>query len=181
MSLKVELKKVGLTKQDLADRLGVNYRTVLRMGDEVSAEVSQLLAGVLSAPDDELPEELDEPVELSSVLSRRVMSRGWKLLGEKVRWLGSDWGHGSEWDFEFSAAKLSQVERMVNPRESGLSDEAISDLKKGILCPIIVDEIESKYVNSEGYRLRNVPFRCNPWRVTTKVGDYWKESEYGKS
>lgn len=178
MSLKGELKRVGLTKQDLADRLGVTYRTVLRMGDEISEEVRIILSGTLSAPDEELPEELDEPVEFSVVLSRRVMFRGWSVSGEKVSWQGQEWGRGSEWDFEYSAAKLLQVQRMFNKSESGLSDAAITDLENGNICPIIVDEIESAHIDVTGHRLRNVPFRCNPWLVTTEVGSCWNPGEY---
>lgn len=38
-----ELTKANLTKQELADRLGVNRKTIQRMGEEVTPEVQTIL------------------------------------------------------------------------------------------------------------------------------------------
>ena len=75
MSLKAELQRVGITQQELATRLGVGYRTVLRMGDEVSEEVKVLLSGILASPvseevyaEQEVDDKLAEEVESLSVV-----------------------------------------------------------------------------------------------------------------
>lgn len=43
MSLTKELEKVGMTKTELAEALGVSRKTIQRMGEEITPEVKRIL------------------------------------------------------------------------------------------------------------------------------------------
>lgn len=188
MGLKDELRKVGLSKQELANKLGVSYRTILRMDDDVSEEVEVLLSGLLSSPvsDDVYEEqEIKEEVEpLSVVPIRRVVVRNWKVKGEKVFWQRRWWGRGFR-DFEFSAATLVHLGKHVKSHGVGgaaqilsaggadFDSELLRAVRDNSICPIIVDEIEPRFAGGA-----SVPFSCDPWVVTSKLGDGYKPAEY---
>ena len=122
------------------------------------------------------------PVEL-----RKIVKREWKLKGEKVYWQQKWWGHGSDYDFQYSASQLrrwgkalkqSTNQELFNrtqfrrdnvsgnvpgidctPDQNTAQMLAIfSDVRSNTICPIVVDEIENRWVNGKPMSLR-----VNPW------------------
>jgi len=126
-------------------------------------------------------------IDATPIEERKVVHRGWKLKDQKVYWQRKWWGRGSKYDFQYSAAQLkkwgkslkrvSNQELMENAQArrdnvSGLIPgfdctpeqnnaqmmDIFSAIRKNEICPVVVDEIESRWVNGHP-----IAFRVNPW------------------
>jgi transcriptional regulator with XRE-family HTH domain len=185
MKLDNFLKGSGWTRADLSRKLGISKPAISKW-DEVPLKWVSVLEGILvNEVDLVLPPFSDEVEELAIVPLRHVVFRGWRIKGEKVYWQRRWWGRGSERDFEFSAATLVHIRKYI--KVHGLSgavqilstggadfnSELLREVRDNVVCPVIVDELEPRFAGGA-----SVPFRCNPWKVTTKLGEGYKPGEY---
>jgi hypothetical protein len=139
-----------MTRADLAKKLGVSRAAVYKW-DEIPDKWEKVLMG-----------EIEEPVNLDKVSEEDasippvgVASRDWRVEGEKIHWQGEVFGHGSEWDYNYSASKIGHIrgllERMgsvdavynwIQPVQFG--KDFIVAVSKDLVCPIIVDMVYPK-------------------------------------
>lgn len=97
MNLTEELKAKGLTKQELADLLGVSRKTVTRMGEEVSSEVMK----VISEHIPKVAVRSKEPGDFTDDEIRALLKRRGGLEGEtKPPKEGTSPSWGRETDYE---------------------------------------------------------------------------------
>jgi len=90
--LKEELKERGLSKQDLAEALGVSYRSILRMGDEVSKEVRALLdTGEVTHKEVPLANKVKNWDKYSLEEIREICKRRGGLEGDTLSEFETDW------------------------------------------------------------------------------------------
>jgi len=163
---KPDFVKEAMHDADMPDLVG-------KLEDYVEPEISS--DGLIRSID-ETPQEL-----------RKVLKREWKIKKEKVYWQRKWWGRGSKYDFQYSANQLKRwakaLGRMSNQEVqshmqadrsivSGLIPridctpeqnnaqimEIFSDIKKNVICPVIVDQIENRWINGKPMSLR-----VNPW------------------
>ncbi len=151
MTLSQELDRAGITRGQLAEKLGVNRKTVTRMGEKVSEEVLKILS-----------EFSGEDLEFHS--------RGWKIKDEKLHWQGMIFGHGSEYDYEFSASKISHIRRELKVRDNdvtalmdwlggvGFPREFVQDVKDNRVCPNVVDMRKPHIEGGRPIPIRVFPF-----------------------
>lgn len=111
---------------------------------------------------------------------QKVAYRRWHIEGDKVFFNGSWFGHGSKWDFEYSPAKIRYIRRLI--KESGVKGtvqtleglgsvqdgtfipahprEMVEDVNHDRVCPVIVDEMESRFEGGA-----TVARRVDPWQL----------------
>ena len=147
------LSQEGISKAGLAERLGIS-RAAISQWDEIPEKWMKALAG-----------EIEERVYLpdgneadASVPSVGVASRQWKVVGDKLHWQGGVFGHGSEWDYNYSPAKIRYIRGLL--KQMG-SVQAVYDwiqpvqfdrgfieaVHKDVVCPIVVDMVFTKVGN----------------------------------
>ncbi len=193
MKLDTFCKESGWSKADVSRKLGVS-RQAVGQWDEVPEKWAKVLEGCMGmdpgAPDfvdtalamgkagvKDLVAEglLDDGGEISSGL--KVVRRRWRVEGDRVCFLGEWYGHGSEWDFEYSPAKINHIRRLlkhgtvrsVTEELSGLGgfidgkwvpahpERMVRDVKDNVVCPRIVDEVEGPG--------RSLVVAVDPWGV----------------
>ena len=167
MGLKAELERAGLTKVELAKFLSVSRQTVMRMGDEVTPEVEKVLSTLITIDNPSYAKYLEDHPEYNVQHSNKVAigvdladekdesiivgkpkdGLMWSVRGDKVTWLGSEFGHGSEWDYNYSAAKIFHIRRLLEQIGTiqGVMDfcngifenSFIQDVSKNCVCPNI--------------------------------------------
>lgn len=151
------------TKAELSRRLGVSKVAVSKWV-EIPEKHLKVLMG-----------EIEEPVNLDKVSKEDascppvgVASRDWRVEGEKIHWQGDVFGHGSEWDYNYSASKILHIRELL--RQMGSVDavfnwlqpvqfgkDFIDAVKKDLVCPIIVDMVYPKIGD------RPIPKRVYPF------------------
>jgi hypothetical protein len=125
------IAKRGWTQKDLADRLGVSKALVGRW--------------------DDIPEKFWDKLKVD------VPGRAWWVEGDRLHFRGSSYGHGSQWDGEYSAAKIDHIRSVLKQVGSvqGAIDWVhpvtfpsgfIQDVQKDMVCPKVVDMV----VNERG-------------------------------
>ena len=134
MKLEDYLNEMNCTKADLGKRLGVSKALVGRW-DEIPEKYQKIL-------DEELPDDIHH--------------RDWWVRGERLYWQVDsrgpirDYGHGSEYDYDFSMAKIDFIRRLIKQLGSPQAviewvkpvefpNEFILDVHKDCVCPNVVD------------------------------------------
>lgn len=188
-------KESGWSKADVSRKLGVS-RAAVSQWDEVPVKWARVLEGCKGVEPGK-PDFVDTAVQMGKAgvkdlvaeglledrkeenvpLPFRVVRRRWKIDGDKVWFLGDLFGHGSEWDFEYSAAKILHIRRLLKHGDvasvaselSGLGGfidgkwvpahpaKMVQDVKNNVVCPRIVDEVEGP-----GH---SIAVGVNPWEV----------------
>ena len=84
-----------------------------------------------------------------------VLDGGWLVHKDRLYWQGSTFGHGSEWDYSYSAHKIffirqllkdlgsvQAVSEWVSPVQFGSG--FIQAVKDDVVCPMVTDMVEGR-------------------------------------
>ena len=141
------LESEGLNKSELASKLGVS-RAAISQWDEIPDKHLKILMG-----------EIEEPVNLSKVDEEDascppvgVSERNWKIVDDKLHWQGEVFGHGSDWDYNYSPARISYIRDLLKRLGSvqavydwiqpvQFEKDFIEAVSKDMVCPIVVDMV----------------------------------------
>jgi len=80
----------------------------------------------------------------------KVLDGGWAVHKGRLYWQGSTFGHGSEWDYNYSPAKIFHIRRLLEELGSvqavwewvqpiAFERDFIQAVKDDVVCPIVVD------------------------------------------
>ena len=156
MKLSEYLKENRQTKTGLATWLGINKSLVGRW--------------------DEIPEKY--AVMLESKLPEGVVARDWCIRKDHLNWKVmapngeirvKRYGHGSEWDYEFSMAKIDFIRSLIKQlgsvggviewiRPVEFPASFIADVSKDCVCPSVVDMHKNKVDGGKPIPVRVFPF-----------------------
>jgi len=169
MLLKDELKRFGVSQGRLAEALGKSRATINRMRDEEASEEVLSALRILA----ELPEKLASggaiEVEVNTPLYDYFKERAWDVRDGKLHWLGMSFGHGSEYDYEYSPAKIEFVRGLLKQHGSVAAAFGwlqpvefprvfVEDVSKGKVCPCVVDMKPPKLEGGRPIPVRVFPF-----------------------
>lgn len=163
MNLDEYLSSTGITKTDLAKKLGVS-RAAVSQWKEIPEKWMKVLSGEVEEPVNLPDVPLEEPVELPE----GVVSREWRVVGDKLEWCGGVFGHGSEWDYNYSPSRITYIRGLLKQMGSVQAvyewiqpvqfDKAfIKAVHEDRVCPIVIDMLAPKVGG------RPVPKRVYPF------------------
>ena len=163
MLLSEYLESEKTTRAELSRRLGVSKAAISKW-EEIPENHLKILMG-----------EIEEPVNLSEVDEKDascppigVSARNWKIVDGKLHWQGSVFGHGSEWDYNYSPAKIIHIRELLKQMGSveavynwiqpvQFDKDFIEAVSKDLVCPIVVDMVFPKIGD------RPIPKRVYPF------------------
>jgi len=162
MKLSDYLSSEGISKSELAKRLGVSRGAVSQWVDIPEGHMKAL-------NESREPEDAEIEESVPAPEGWEFLSRNWRIKGEKLIWQGGIFGHGSDWDYNYSPARIFQIRRLLKDLGSvaavlefsgavQMDAGLLNDIQKDIVCPIVVDMMK---VRIEGGR--PVPKRVYPF------------------
>ena len=100
-----------------------------------------------------------------------VLKGGWTIHKGQLYWQGGVFGHGSEWDYSYSPAKIYHIRRLLNQMGSvaAVADwvkpvqfdrSFIQAVKDNAVCPIVVDMVDASIDGGKRIPSRVYPFEA---------------------
>ena len=150
------LKREGITKTELSLWLGVNKSLVGRWEDIPEKHMATL--------DARLPE--------------GIVSRDWSVREDRLHWRVKmpngdirvmKYGHGSEWDYEYSMGKIDFIRGLIKQlggvgaviewvKPVMFPSQFIHDVHKDCVCPNVVDMRKARIEGGKPVPVRVFPF-----------------------
>ena len=164
MKIQQYLAQENMTRAELAKKLGVSRAAVYKW-DEIPDKHLKILMG-----------EIEEPVNLSKVDEEDascppigVSERNWKIVDDKLHWQGEVFGHGSDWDYNYSPAKILHIRELLRQMGSveavynwiqpvQFEKDFIEAVSKDLVCPIVVDMVFPRIEGGRPIPRRVYPF-----------------------
>ena len=134
MSLNALLKENGISKQTLADMLGVSRQTVQRMGDEITPEVLEVMSTY--EPIVEPKGDVKKPEDYTSDEIREICKRRGGLEADVDREKETDYEIATKlglkvWQLHEMIDRFTGKVRPQLSRRAGMSDDFIRENDKG--------------------------------------------------
>ena len=163
MKLSDYLETEGITAAELSRRLGISKAAISKW-DEIPEKWLGVLSEIkrqeimekegrviLQDNGGSMPKyvsvDLADGKDEAIIYGKTEHGIAWFISGDKITWLGSEFGHGSEWDYNYSAAKIFHIRRLLEQVGSvqGVFEfcncifekDLIRDVSKNVVCPNI--------------------------------------------
>ena len=141
MLLSDYLNESGETKASLSRRLGISAPAIQKWVEIPEKYLLQLSIPEATEPEIQNSEEGDD---------WEFHSRSWKVKDDKLIWQGASFGHGSEWDYNYSPAKIFHIRGLLKQlgrvqavyewvQPIAFDRSFIEAVHKNEVCPIVVD------------------------------------------
>lgn len=167
MKLSDYLESEGISAAELSRRLGISkaaiskwdeipekWFTVLSITDESLKDFS--IKRALSPKDDPPVEnKVNIGVDKDKVIHRKSKhGLPYSVKGNKVTWLGSEFGHGSEWDENYSADKILHIRKLLQNTGSieGVFDFCGGMFEKSLIIDVSKNNVLPRIPGFTGFR-----------------------------
>ena len=158
MKLSDYLESEGISAAELSRRLGISKAAISKWDEIPEKWLSVILNAqdLSEAIDKKYPDKTEEKPKGSKGVIHGKSKHGlpYSVKGNKVTWLGSEFGHGSEWDENYSADKILHIRKLLQNTGSieGVFEFCGGMFEKSLIIDVSKNNVLPRIPGFTGFR-----------------------------